>query len=218
MGCYLIVIGAVFYALSETMKLNTTMKTVLCNFVPWTANIGLTLILATVCLKTVLFLVDVLVCIIWSVIDPLKPKEFTFLEKVGVIVTDIKCESMWTATWLLIIISYKGTTMLLSLTFALLTRKIILEQFKTNNVVMLVYLLSIISSISVLIYLIIRVTNISIVARFVVVSILLNSAVYICLFVLFLPPMIPLFREKYCNYRLCHVPQEKREGNLSIQD
>ena len=68
--------------------------------------------------------------------------------------------------------SYKGTIMLLSLTFALLTRKVTLEQFKTNNVVVLVYLLSIISSISVPIYLIIRVTNVSIAVCFVVVTIL----------------------------------------------
>ena len=87
-----------------------------------------------------------------------------------------------------------------SLTFALLTRKVSLKQFETNNVVILVYLLSIISSVSIPIYLIIRIINVGITANFIVISILLDSAVYICLFVLFLPPMIPLFREKYSHY------------------
>ena len=254
-GCYMIIIGAVSYTLSETLKLNTIIQTVLCNFVPWTASIGLTLILATVCLKTwrlyyifkkadamkrssvvmndktlagiilLLFVVDLLACVTWSVIDPLKPKEVMSLENVGVIVTEIKCESKWTTTWLLVIVSYKGTIMLISLTFALLTRNLILKQFKanhlilkqfkTNNVVILVYLLSIISSMSIPIYLIIRVTKASIAVNFVVVSILLNCAVYICLFVLFLPPVIPIFRAKYHNYRLSDVPQQKREGKLT---
>ena len=228
-GCYLVITGAVFYALSETIKVHTTTQTALCNVVLWTTNTGLTLILATVCLKTwrlyyifkkrnvtkinkvlvkdrtlagiilVLFLVDIIIGVIWSFYDPLKSKEDTFIDN-GVIVTEIKCESKWTEIWLLTTVSYKGTIMLSSLTFALLTRKVNLKQFETNNVVILVYLLSIISSISVPIYLIIRVINISITIHFVVISILLDSAVYICLFVLFLPPIIPLFREKYHHY------------------
>ena len=118
-GCYLIIIGAVLYTLSETIKLHTTTQTVLCNIVLWTANMGLTLILATVCLKTwrlyyifkkrdatiintvlikdknlagiifLLFLVDILISVIWSFKDPLKSEEVTFLENTGAIVTEI---------------------------------------------------------------------------------------------------------------------------------
>jgi gamma-aminobutyric acid type B receptor len=229
-GCYLVVISAVFYTLSETIKLHSTTQTGLCNFILWTANTGLTLILATVCLKTwrlyyifkkkdvmtlnktlikdktlagfilLLFLGDILIGVIWTSYDPLKSKENrTFLD-VGVVATEIKCESEWTEIWLLTTVGYKGIIMLSSLTFALLTRKVNLKQFETNNVVVLVYLLSIIASISIPIYLIIRVINVGITANFIVVSILLDSAVYICLFVLFLPPIIPLFREKYYHY------------------
>ena len=243
-GCYLVIIGALFYTLSETIKVHTTTQTVLCNIVLWTSNTGLTLILATVCLKTwrlyyifkkrdvtkinsvlikdkilagmifLLLLVDIFIGVIWSFNDPLKSKEVTFLQKVGVIVTEIKCESKWTEIWLITIVSYKGTIMLSSLTFALLTRKIILKQFETNNIVILVYLLSIISSISVPIYLIIRVINVGITVHFVVISILLDSAVYISLFVLFLPPIIPLFREKYHHYISSDVL--KIEGSKTV--
>ena len=229
-GCYLIIVGAVLYTLSETIKLHTTTQTGLCNLVLWTANMGLTLILATVCLKTwrlycifrrsfkdvtmlkqvilkdkilagiifLFFLVDILIGVIWTFSDPLKAKEdYTFLESDGVVVTEITCESYWTEFWLLTTVTYKGTIMFFSLTLALLTHKVNLKQFETNNVIILVYLLSIISLISVPTYLIIRVINIGTTVHFVVISILLDSAVYICLFVLFLPPIIPLFREKY---------------------
>ena len=145
-------------------------------------------------------LTSLAISVIWSFKDPLKSEEVTFLENTGAIVTEIKCESKWTEIWLLTIASYKGTIMLSSLTFALLTRKVNLKQFETNNVAILVYLLSIISSISVPIYLIIKVIQVGITVHFVVISILLDSAVYICLFVLFLPPIIPLFREKYHHY------------------
>ena len=229
-GCYLVIIGVVFYTLSETIQINTTTQTGFCNFILWSSNLGLTLILATVCLKTwrlfyifknrevtklnkmlikdktlagiivVLILVDIFIGVIWSFIDPLKPKEDTFMERFGVIVTEIKCESKWTEIWLLTTVSYKGVIMLSSLTFALLTRNVNLKQFETNNVIILVYLLSIISLISVPTYLIIRVIYVSTTVHFVVISILLDSAVYICLFVLFLPPIIPLFKEKYTHY------------------
>ena len=252
-GCYLVIIGAVFYSLSETIKLHTTTQTVLCNIELWTANMGLTLILATVCLKTwrlyyifkkkdatkintvlikdktlagiifLLFLVDILIGVIWSFKDPLKSKEVnTLLENTaydpGVIVTEIRCESNWTEYWLLTIVSYKGTIMLSSLTFALLTRKVVLKQFETNNVVILVYLLSIISSISVPVYLILNVIKVSITVHFVVISILLDSAVYICLFVLFLPPIIPLFREKYHHYLSSNVLRQEGSQTVCTHD
>ena len=156
-----------------------------------------------------LFIVDILIGVIWSFTDPLKSKEDTFLESVGVIVTEIKCELKWTEIWLLTTISYKGPIMLSFLTFALLTRKVNLKQFETNNVVILVYLLSIISSVSVPTYLIIRVINVSIMVHFIVISVLLDSAVYICLFILFLPPIIPMFREKYHHY----VSSDALQGN-----
>ena len=124
-GCYLVIVGAVLYTLSKTIKLHTTTQTGLCNFVLWTANMGLTLILATVCLKTwrlycifkrsfkdvtmlkqgflkdkilagiifLLFLVDILIGVIWTVSDPLKAKEdHIFSESDGVVVTEIMCE------------------------------------------------------------------------------------------------------------------------------
>ena len=230
-GCYLVIIGALLFTLSEAINLLRSTQTGLCNFILWTSNLGLSLILSTVCLKTwrlyyifkkrnvttlnkalikdktlagiilVLFLVDILIGVVWTVSDPLKAYEDrTFLESDGVIIAEIKCESKWTEVWLLITVSYKGVIMLSSLTFALLTRKVNLKQFETNNVVILVYLLSIISSISVPTYLIIRVINVGTTVHFVVINLLLNSAVYICFFVLFLPPIIPLCREKYHHY------------------
>ena len=241
-GCYLVILGAVLYSLSETIKLHSTAQTGFCNVVLWTANMGLTLILATVCLKTwrlyyifkkrdvttlnkaliqdkalaglvlLLFLVDILIGAIWSFTDPLKSKEDTFLESVGVIVTEIKCESKWTEIWLLTTVGYKGIIMLSSLTFALLTRKVNLKQFETNNVIILVYLLSIVSSISVPNYLIIRIIKLRVTIHFIVISILLDSAVYICLFVLFLPPIILLYREKYRYY----VPSEALSGKQTV--
>ena len=165
-GCYLVIVSAVFYTLSETIKLHSSTQTGLCNFMLWTANMGLTLILATVCLKTwrlyyifkkkdvmtlnktlfkdkilagfilLLFFVDILIGVVWTSYDPLKSKEDRiFLDDAGIIATEIKCESKWTEIWLLTTVSYKGIIMLSSLTFALLTRKVSLKQFETNNVV-----------------------------------------------------------------------------------
>ena len=51
-GCYLLIAAIVIETLIKATSLNDAVVRVFCNFVPWLYNIGLVLVLATVCVKT----------------------------------------------------------------------------------------------------------------------------------------------------------------------
>ena len=50
-GCYIILIGTLFYTIMETFNINQQAKDVLCNAFPWTLITGLTLVFGTVLAK-----------------------------------------------------------------------------------------------------------------------------------------------------------------------
>ena len=51
-GCYLLIAAIITQTLNMATPLNDAVERVFCNFVPWLYNIGLVLVLATVCIKT----------------------------------------------------------------------------------------------------------------------------------------------------------------------
>ena len=51
-GCYLLIAAIVIETLIKATPLNDAVERVFCNFFPWLYNIGLVLVLATVCVKT----------------------------------------------------------------------------------------------------------------------------------------------------------------------
>ena len=232
-GCYLVILGIVLHTFSEMLILNINAQTVLCNLFPCTCSIGLTLVFATVCVRTwrlhyifmsngkpkkhilikdktlgivvgVFVLVETIVAILWMAIDPLKAFDNTYFKDfdgaVPVIVTVVACRSSWALGSLIVLGIYKALLLFLSLVFAILNRKIYLKDFETKNVIVLVYLLSAISAIGVPVYLIITTNSENLNVHFVILSSTLFIGIFICLVTLFLPPIIPIIREKYGNY------------------
>ena len=88
--------------------------------------------------------------------------------------------------------------LLISLVFALLTRSIHLKEFETKNVVILVYLLSVLSILGVPLYLIVTIQSLglSLTIEVVVLNGLLLCVVCVCLVVLYFHPLVPLVKEK----------------------
>ena len=229
-GCYLVILGIVLHTFGQMLILSLPAHSVLCNLIPCCYNIGLTLILATVCIKTwrlyaiftskgipkkktllkdkvvvaiigLLVSVEVVVNIVWMAIAPLRATENSQLVSedgaIPTVVSDISCHSDWTVLYLLILSFYKGLILFLSLVFAILSRKIHLKEFETKNVIVLVYLLSVLFTIGVPAYLIVVLESDSASAHFLILITCLILTVYICLAVLFLPPILPIIREKY---------------------
>ena len=88
------------------------------------------------------------------------------------------------------------TILFCSLVFALLTRNGQLKEFETKNIVVLVYLLSILFAVGVPTYLIVSIQKLGLTVEVLVLNALILTVMCVCFVVLLLPPIVPLIKEK----------------------
>ena len=147
---------------------------------------------------------DILICLIWTSIDPLTSVQETSIEESGgeelpTIVVTVTCQCKWLIYWSSVLIGYKCVLTACSFILALFTR-IKKKEFKTINVIVMAYLFAITFGLGVPVYSIVSFINIGMMVRFIVLCLLIDSIVYICLFSLFLPSIIPLIKEKLYSH------------------
>ena len=151
----------------------------------------------------VIFLVcvDILVCIIWTSVDRLdviQTKEIQLMEdeELPVITIIESCSSEFLTYWILVLIAPKVALTLCSFFLALMTR-FEMKEFRTRNVVILVYLITILSGLMIPIYVIISFLDVEITIRVTILCLFLDAVVYICVCLLFLSPTYALIKVKY---------------------
>ena len=149
---------------------------------------------------------DILICLIWTSIDPLTSVQETSIEESGgeelpTVVVTVTCQCKWLIYWSSVLIGYKCVFTACSFILALFTR-IKKKEFKTINVIVMAYLFAITFGLGVPVYTIVSFINVGMIIRFIVLCLIIDSIVYICLFSLFLPSIIPLVKEKmyFQNY------------------
>ena len=146
----------------------------------------------------VLVTVDLVICLIWTVSDPLKEIRHKEIvqdsdHSLPVIKVDVHCESSeHTIYWSVIIVTYKGFQTLCSLILAVGTR-MKKKEFNTKNVIVLAYALSIVVGLGVPLYTIFAIINVSSTVQFVALCVILHTVVFVCLVILFYPTVILLF-------------------------
>ena len=144
--------------------------------------------------------IDILICLIWISIDPLTSQtgitveEFTG-EDLPTLCITVTCQSKWTMHWSIMIIGYKCVITGCSFTLAIFTR-IKKKEFSTINIIILSYLFAIALGLGVPMYTIVSLIDVGVSIRFIILCLLINTIVYICLFALFLPSIVPLVKEK----------------------
>ena len=232
-GCYMILFTVLIYTIMETFEISYGAQSAFCNIAVWFIDLGFTLMLGTVCVKTwrlyhifflssnratkpgrvttdsflaliilLLISLDVLVCLIWSAADPLVQETTKKLEVINgdhVIEVRDMCKSKngFDVVILPLLAIYKVILMACSVCLAFLTRRIILEDFKTKNISFLVYLLSIVCGLGFPIFVITEVGDVDVNIPYVLLCAILNMLVIICLALLFFPPLYPLILRKY---------------------
>ena len=149
----------------------------------------------------VIVVIDILVLTTWSIRAPLLPKEMITQNFDGTEIIEQQCASNQLIAFSVTMGVEKMLFLMISLVFALLTRHIHLKEFETKNVVILVYLLSVLSILGIPLYLIVTFLSLSLTIQVLVLNGLLLSVLCVCLVILYLPPLIPLVREK-CSARL----------------
>ena len=144
--------------------------------------------------------VDIIICTLWLTIDPFTIKETRMLRNKGddpVILYGKVCHSQHIYYWLLLLTGHKALILLLALTFAILARKVHLKGFETKNVVILVYLLSIVCGLGVSLYFTTYILQLNVNISFSLLCGVLDTLLYLCLIFLFLTPLYPLMKERY---------------------
>ena len=150
---------------------------------------------------TLLFL-DTIVCIVWNVTDPwlLETRE-DFDEQKGEIdvvptisiYSSCQCRNFF--VWLGTLVAYKGIIALVVVALSIANRHIKRKEFRhTKKASMLVYCLVVIWGAGMPLHLILGSFNIHI--KFLVMCGMLNSAILLCCALLFLPPVIPVLKQK----------------------
>lgn len=147
--------------------------------------------------------VDSVICLLWSAIDPLvqdTSKEITGGSGDIMIEVRDKCrsESDLENVMIPIIAIYKVLLMACSVCLAFLTRRIELEDFKTHNITLLIYMLTITCGLGFPIFLITQNSDeVNLNIPFVVLCAILSAILVLCFLFLFLPPLYPLLLKKY---------------------
>ena len=76
--------------------------------------------------------------------------------------------------------------------FLALSTKLRQKEFKTNNVIMLSYILAVAVGLGIPVFTIISIADVGVLTEFIVESVFEDTIIYTCLFTLFLPSIISL--------------------------
>ena len=233
LGFYLTMVGMILYTVVEAWprSLNIYMLSNTCKTLPWFLNIGITLVIGTVCAKTwrlyriytssmsrarfnskrvadcaligyvgVFTSVDGLLCLLWTCVDPPKYiKTVSESKTLPMITVTGFCQSTWLVYWTSVQILYKYLMTMCTFFLALRT-KLGQKEFKTNNVIILSYILAVAVGLGIPIFTIATIADVSVMTRFIIASVFVDTIIYISLFTLFLPSIIPLIvKNKHCQ-------------------
>ena len=134
--------------------------------------------------------VDVLLCLLWICTDPPRYIKTVSESKILPMITVTgSCQSTWLLYWTSALILYKCVLIACSFFLALST-KLRWKEFKTDNVIVLSYILAIAVGLGVSIFTVISIVDVGISIQFIVASVFMDTVIYICLSTLFFPSII----------------------------
>ena len=233
-GCHLLVMGTMILGLQQTLSLSPSQYCSLYQVINWNVFIGYTCLFSTLAVKMwrlyrlfvhvwqpgsrrllsdrtlgvvvlLLLSITVAICLVWTVVDPYVPETSEQLATVHgtrVLLATVSCVCLSHHVWLGVLLLHNATVLLCTFVFACLTRKIKRQFFTTKSSFYLV--------LSVLItggpIYIVHLLNISGTIEFIFLSFFLNTMVVACFVLLFLPPLVPVYRKK--------IRQRRREKYL----
>ena len=218
-GCYLMNFTAILYVIVESFDLPANNKCHLFQTLNTTAMVGIILIFGSISGKTwrlyrifvhyldpgmlitdkvlfiyigILVLIQAPVLIAWVVVEPQTP--FRQLYPLEGVYT-IRCVTPNFLLWFGSLVLYNYCIVVICFFLALLCHRIPQRDFKTNSIMILVYLLTIDLVIGFPLYFLLPVSS-NILPEFFVLSVTIVLIFYICLFLLFWTPLWPIFKEK----------------------
>ena len=236
LGCYLVIATIVIVTIHETYpSTSESFGSGLCNAAVWSFTTAYTLILGTICVKSwrlffifkhtfkkdrflsnkslfifvlILLLLNFVICLIWVLVDPVTQDKDTTVTESGnepVIITRVLCQ--YSSAFISIEIVYMGLLAFIVVYLSIYNRRIKKKDFKhTTSVNVFVYSLCLFIALGIPTYTISR--SISFILGYITICAMLTVMAYLCIFLLFLPPAIPLLKRwshvlKVFPVRLC---------------
>lgn len=223
-ACYILGAGAVMLCLQQILPLSPTAHCSLYQAEIWITFTGYTGLFSTLAVKTwrlyrifvhvwkpgnrcllsdltlgavvlCLLLLTLAMCVLWTVTDPVLPdqdQQVITSEGTPVLLVTVSCTSLSYRVWFGVLLGYNTILLLCTLVLACLTRKIKRQFFNTK---FYLYQVIVVLITGIPIYSI-NMLNPSGKLEFILVSIFLNVTVLVCLVLLFLPPIVPVVKEK----------------------
>ena len=210
-----------------------TLFGVMCSTMMWSLSLGITLIFGTLCGKTwriyrifshfrhgsvrfvsdyfliafvvLLLLIDVIYHVTWNSVNPWSLMRLKRLDQ-GTQLLRVVCRCDNFPIWLAILLVYKGLLIFLALSLSIMSRGIHRKEFNSKNISILVYFLAILYAVT-MATLFVTTTGIDYGSVYLyllsAVFLLIGSAV-LCVVFIFLPPILPLLKQKQillCKHR-----------------
>ena len=235
-GCYIIIITELLLCMSAATIHNSKISCLPDYIWRGMVHIGLTLILSIVTTRTwriyrifihfrnpgqmlsnkslvffvtALVMVDIVLTIVWVLDDPLKPSITSYIiedphpkiAKYGV------CSQQHPLAWFGSLLCYNYLLMLVALWITLKCRHIRSKQFRTRSLSLLVYMVSLVTGVGFPLYIVLNISQ-NHTAEFITLAFVLVIVVYLTIFLLFLPPLIPIICKKYLRSCCMSMPSK----------
>ena len=238
-GIYIIIVGTFILALYPAASIDVHLRHIFCQlFWTWFLPIGFTLAFSPVAMRTfriyrifehyldpgpfistpvlfigigVFLLLDLVIAITWTCVDPFKLREFNHTTKgerdeISKVQVRQDCHCMHLSIWIAVLFAYKSALLLIVATFAVLTQKIDNHSFTTKSLRVLVYLLTFVLLLGLTINTLLQFTSIgdhdyNRDYRFSTISLTMNIMVILFIVCIFLPPVIPILSSWYTKLR-----------------
>ena len=228
-GCYIIIFAEVSLTVSLATTKNKDFNCLPDYFWRSAVHIGLTLIVSVITTRTwrlyrifvyytnpghmlsnkalmfiitPLVMVDILVLVIWVVVDPLKTSITSNIVRGSepYIANLVLCTQHYPWAWFSCLMGYNYLLMFVALWITLKSRHIRNKAFRTRVMSLLVYMMSLVTGVGLPLYVVLSITEYH-VTEFLALASVLAVVLYLTLFLLFLPPLLPVIRNKCSSFK-----------------
>ena len=146
----------------------------------------------------VLTSLSAVLCLVWTLYDPLVRRTDAILTPEGdslVLVMKESCSCTYEVEWIVVGIVYEAILIICTVIFAFSTRNVTIKEFQSQSTILLAYLLTLTSIVGGVIYYITNTIGAETDVPYGILCFALMIIVYLCVLLLFLPPILPVMKE-----------------------
>ena len=147
----------------------------------------------------ILLAIDVIIAIVWTAVDSIKHDFDIRIEENGekgyeLVLVRYCTGSEYYVIWIGVVLVYKFLVLSVMVALSVMTRNIYNKNFQTKSLRVLAYILGMLFIFCLSLYFILLLRRTNIHGHYTVFSFLLNAVIFLCLALVFFPPIMPLLK------------------------